>query len=90
MNEPQGLYDEGRLAAGGLSPERITSRRVDDTNHYTSLFAAHATAAVAEAVRAELKLMQHRARCDTPGRACVRFRGTARVRAGGRPASPRP
>lgn len=57
MDEPQGLYDEGRLAAGGLSPDRITTRRVDDTNHYTVLFAENATAAIAEAVRAELKLM---------------------------------
>ncbi|MFJ7961667.1 alpha/beta fold hydrolase [Streptomyces sp. NPDC096319] len=57
MDEPQGLYDEGRLAAGGLSPDRLTIRRVDDTNHYTILFAEHATAAIAETVRAELKLM---------------------------------
>ncbi|MEE1820553.1 alpha/beta fold hydrolase [Streptomyces sp. SP18ES09] len=57
MDEPQGLYDEERLAAGGLPPDRIVTRRVDGTNHYTILFAEHATAAVADAVRAELKLM---------------------------------
>ncbi|MFE7509956.1 alpha/beta hydrolase [Streptomyces sp. NPDC057540] len=57
MNEPQGLYDEGRLAAADLPPDRITTRRVGDTNHYTILFAEHATAAVAEAVRGELKQM---------------------------------
>ncbi|MEV7570172.1 alpha/beta fold hydrolase [Streptomyces tanashiensis] len=57
MNEPQGLYDEGRLAAGGLPSDRITTRLVDDTNHYTILFAENATAAVAEAVRGELKQM---------------------------------
>ncbi|MGW4698919.1 alpha/beta hydrolase [Streptomyces sp. NPDC004285] len=57
MNEPQGLYDEGRLASADLPPDRITTRRVDDTNHYTILFAEHATAAVAEAVRGELKQM---------------------------------
>lgn len=57
MNEPQGLYDEARLAAGDLSPDRITTRRVDDTNHYTILFAENATAAIAEAVHTELKQM---------------------------------
>lgn len=57
MNEPQGLYDEGRLAAGDLDPDRITTRRIDDTNHYTILLAKNATAAIAEAVHAELKQM---------------------------------
>ncbi len=57
MNEPQGLYDEARLAAGGLAPERITTHRVDDTNHYTILFAKNATAALAQTVHAELDRM---------------------------------
>ncbi|MEU8620502.1 hypothetical protein [Streptomyces sp. NPDC048623] len=57
MNEPQGLYGEARLAAGDLDPDRITTRRIDDTNHYSALFAEPATAAVAEAVHAELKQM---------------------------------
>ncbi|MEU6169990.1 alpha/beta fold hydrolase [Streptomyces tanashiensis] len=57
MNEPQGLYDEERLATADLSPDRITTRQVDDTNHYTILFAKNATAAIADAVHAELKQM---------------------------------
>ncbi|MEU8620458.1 alpha/beta hydrolase [Streptomyces sp. NPDC048623] len=57
MNEPQGLYDEGRLAASDLAPDRITTRRIDDTNHYTIALADNATTAIAEAVHAELKQM---------------------------------
>lgn len=57
MNEPQGLYDEGRLAAGDLDPDQITTRRIYDTNHYTIALAENATTALAEAVHAELKQM---------------------------------
>lgn len=55
LDEPQALYDRSRLDAAGLDSGRISERRVDDTNHYTILFAQNAAAAVAEAVRAELK-----------------------------------
>jgi pimeloyl-ACP methyl ester carboxylesterase len=55
LDEPQALYDRGRLDAAGLDTARICERRVDDTNHYTILFAHNATATVAEAVHAELK-----------------------------------
>ncbi|MFF4690073.1 alpha/beta hydrolase [Streptomyces sp. NPDC001307] len=37
MDEPQGLYDEQRLAAAGLDPARLTTHRVADVNHYTVL-----------------------------------------------------
>ncbi|MEW2621022.1 alpha/beta hydrolase [Streptomyces sp. NPDC048106] len=37
MNEPQGLYDEHRLAAAKLDPERVHPRHVPGTNHYTIL-----------------------------------------------------
>lgn len=53
LDEPQGLYDETRLAALDLPPE-LTVERVDDTNHYTVLFAEHGVRRVAEAVRAAL------------------------------------
>ncbi|GAA1896349.1 alpha/beta fold hydrolase [Streptomyces sodiiphilus] len=50
MDEPQGLYDTGRLDAAGLDPDRIAVRCVPDTNHYTILLARHAVRAVAEEV----------------------------------------
>ncbi|MFJ1608597.1 alpha/beta hydrolase [Streptomyces sp. NPDC088253] len=37
MDESQGLYDERRLAAAGLDPERVRRQRVSGTNHYTIL-----------------------------------------------------
>lgn len=49
MNEPQGLYDETRLAAAGL-PDRVDIRAVPDVNHYTMLFEPHAVEAVAAAI----------------------------------------
>ena len=35
LDEPQGLYDEQRLAAAGLDPARLATRRMAGTNHYT-------------------------------------------------------
>lgn len=55
LDQPRALYDRSRLDAAGLDPARICDRRVDGTNHYTVLFTRDATAAVAEAVREELK-----------------------------------
>ncbi|MFB7596144.1 alpha/beta hydrolase [Streptomyces sp. NPDC056160] len=37
MDEPQGLYDEQRLAAAGLDPRRVRPERVPGVNHYTIL-----------------------------------------------------
>ena len=37
LNEPQALYDESRLALGGLDPGRVRVTFVPDTNHYTIL-----------------------------------------------------
>ncbi|MGW7823688.1 alpha/beta fold hydrolase [Streptomyces puniciscabiei] len=37
MDEPQGLYDEQRLAAAGVDPARLATHRVTDVNHYTVL-----------------------------------------------------
>ncbi|MFJ9348626.1 alpha/beta fold hydrolase [Streptomyces sp. NPDC101237] len=37
MDEPQGLYDEHRLAAAALDPQRVRTQRVSGTNHYTVL-----------------------------------------------------
>lgn len=47
MDEPQGLYDEGRLAALDLS-SRVRVRRVDGTNHYDVLLAPATVDVVAE------------------------------------------
>lgn len=54
---PGPVRDEGRIAAGGLAPDGITTRRIDHTNHYTILFTEDATSAIAEAVQAELTQM---------------------------------
>lgn len=37
MDEPQGLYDEQRLARAGLDPARVVPTGVASTNHYTIL-----------------------------------------------------
>ncbi len=37
LDEPQGLYDEGRLAAAGLDRHRVRAHRLDGTNHYSIL-----------------------------------------------------
>ncbi|MFJ3799819.1 alpha/beta fold hydrolase [Streptomyces sp. NPDC090088] len=37
MDEPQGLYDERRLASAGLDPRLVRTRLVAGTNHYTIL-----------------------------------------------------
>jgi pimeloyl-ACP methyl ester carboxylesterase len=37
LNEPQGLYDEQRLAAMGFDRARVTLEPVTDVNHYTIL-----------------------------------------------------
>jgi pimeloyl-ACP methyl ester carboxylesterase len=50
QDEPQGLYDERRLAAAGLDPSRVDSRRIDDVNHYTALLTPRGASAVAAAV----------------------------------------
>jgi pimeloyl-ACP methyl ester carboxylesterase len=53
LDQPQGLYDEQRLAAADL-PERVRVSRVDDVNHYTVLLTDHGAASVAQAVAAAL------------------------------------
>ncbi|WP_037732320.1 alpha/beta hydrolase [Streptomyces megasporus] len=50
LDEPQGLYDEDRLAAAELDGTGVTVRCVPDTNHYSIMLAPHAT----EAIRAAL------------------------------------
>ncbi len=49
-DEPQGLYDEGRLAALNL-PEPLVAEQIPDVNHYTILFDPPAVTRVAEIVR---------------------------------------
>ncbi|WP_069814390.1 alpha/beta fold hydrolase [Streptomyces sp. TP-A0874] len=47
MDEAQGLYDEQRLAAAALDPQRIGTHRVADTNHYTVLIGEEGASTVA-------------------------------------------
>ncbi|MGY3205042.1 alpha/beta fold hydrolase [Streptomyces sp. TE5632] len=51
LNEPQALYDPGRIAAASLDPDRMPARCIGDTNHYSILFPP-AAGEVATAVRA--------------------------------------
>jgi pimeloyl-ACP methyl ester carboxylesterase len=50
-DEPQGLYDAGRLAAAGLDPELVTSAEVPDTNHYSVLVGDTGARTVAARIR---------------------------------------
>lgn len=49
FDEPQGLYDEGRLAALAL-PEALRVTHVPDTNHFSIVFGAVGIAAIADAI----------------------------------------
>lgn len=51
MDEPQGLYDEQRLAALDLDPRRVTTVAVPGVNHYTVLLDPRGAEVVAEHVR---------------------------------------
>jgi pimeloyl-ACP methyl ester carboxylesterase len=56
LDEPQGLYDEGRLAALGVSPEvRVTAV---DANHYTIVLEEKGVAAVADAIERQLDVVR--------------------------------
>ncbi|MFB7501150.1 alpha/beta hydrolase [Streptomyces sp. NPDC056161] len=48
MDEPQGLYDEERLARAGLDGTGVTPVRAADTNHYTVLTGEEGAALVAD------------------------------------------
>ena len=50
LNEPQALYDESRLALGGLDPARVRVTFVPDTNHYTILAPGVGARAVVKAL----------------------------------------
>jgi len=49
-DEPQGLYDEDRLALAGLDRDRIAVERVPDVNHYTILLAPAGARRVADRI----------------------------------------
>ncbi|MFH8341802.1 alpha/beta fold hydrolase [Streptomyces sp. AM6-12] len=53
MDEPQGLYDDDRLAAAELDPGRVKARRVPGTNHYTILVGDTGARIVADQLLAE-------------------------------------
>ncbi len=48
MDEPQGLYDEQRLAAAGIDSSPVGTLRVADANHYTVLVGDEGAKVVAE------------------------------------------
>jgi branched-chain amino acid transport system substrate-binding protein len=48
LNEPHGLYDDGRLDAAGVDRSRVTVERVADVNHYTVLLSAKGAGTVAD------------------------------------------
>lgn len=54
LDEPQGLYDQQRLAAAELDAERLTVRLVPDTNHYSIVMGPAGAAVVAERLLAAL------------------------------------
>lgn len=56
QDEPQGLYDEDRIALAGLDPERMHVEQVPDVNHYTVLLADRGAQVVAEYVLAATEL----------------------------------
>ncbi|MET9077498.1 alpha/beta fold hydrolase [Streptomyces sp. NPDC004232] len=47
MDEPQGLYDEQRLASAGLAPRLVRTQLVPGTNHYTIIVGDEGAQAVA-------------------------------------------
>jgi pimeloyl-ACP methyl ester carboxylesterase len=57
LDEPQGLYDETRLAAADL-PDRVRVQKVDDTNHYTVIWNNQGIEAVSSAILAATREAQ--------------------------------
>jgi len=53
QNEPQGLYDEGRIAALAL-PEEIRVTQIPDVNHYTAVFDPAGVETVVDAIERRL------------------------------------
>jgi pimeloyl-ACP methyl ester carboxylesterase len=53
QNEPQGLYDEGRIAALAL-PRDVRVIPLEGVNHYSAVFAPEGTAAVVDAIERRL------------------------------------
>ena len=53
FDEPQGMYDEERLAVLGL-PEALRVTQVPDTNHFSILLGAEGIAAIGDAVERHL------------------------------------
>ncbi|QKW25477.1 alpha/beta hydrolase [Streptomyces seoulensis] len=58
MDEPQGLYDERRLAAAGLDPHLVRPERVPGVNHYTILVGDEGARLVAHRLLAEAGLAE--------------------------------
>ncbi|MFQ6144160.1 alpha/beta hydrolase [Streptomyces seoulensis] len=58
MDEPQGLYDERRLATAGLDPHLVRPERVPGVNHYTILVGDEGARLVAHRLQAEAGLAE--------------------------------
>ncbi|MGW4272613.1 alpha/beta hydrolase [Streptomyces seoulensis] len=58
MDEPQGLYDERRLAAADLDPHLVRPERVPGVNHYTILVGDEGARLVAHRLLAEAGLAE--------------------------------
>ncbi|NEA49329.1 alpha/beta hydrolase [Streptomyces sp. SID10815] len=58
MDEPQGLYDERRLAAAELDPHLVRPERVPGVNHYTILVGDEGARLVAHRLLAEAGLAE--------------------------------
>ncbi|WP_316745438.1 hypothetical protein [Streptomyces sp. MK7] len=68
MDEPQGLYDEQRLATAGLDPGLVRTRRVPGTNHYTVIVGDEGARVVAEQLLAAAGVAGPEGPRDTPSR----------------------
>ncbi|MCK1798407.1 alpha/beta hydrolase [Streptomyces sp. XM4193] len=58
LDDDRALYEADRLAGAGLDNARLPQRRIDDTNHYTVLFAPHALAHLVTATHHALDLLR--------------------------------
>jgi pimeloyl-ACP methyl ester carboxylesterase len=56
LDEPQGLYDEERIAAFGL-PEVVRVTQVEEANHYSVILERAGTLAIADAIDRQLALV---------------------------------
>ncbi|MFF3517288.1 alpha/beta hydrolase [Streptomyces sp. NPDC002573] len=68
MDEPQGLYDEQRLASAGLNPHLVRTRLVPGTNHYTIIIGDEGARVVAQHLLAAAGVTETAGPGGTPSR----------------------